>query len=727
MSPHRMLTVPFMAGKPVTTFVGREKDLEEIRRIIVDRKVAVITGAEGIGKTELARVYAQTYRAEYPDGVFWASLMGSTWQQEAQRILKELYPEGEIAPLFDNAKAKNEILRHLSQKDALLIIDNVNEAADIIRPDCSVLVTTSQKRAFGVISRIAIKELDGLSGDEGIKLLAEVLGKDRVAQNPSEALRIVEILDGMPLALQITAHHLEAVPDLSFSDYIVQLEEKIKELKIKDNEDKAVIASLELSLGQLRNTPQGTRYTPLFEAASVCTESGFTSLTLMETAGIGNVDQRLVGELNRRSFLEFDQKASRHSIHPLLRQLSSAMARTDEIRELRYRENLCMHFLGFAQKHSSDPDMLISERDGLWQAMIQIRHMGREKELLPKFLESFVQAFQQYVAGKDQEGALRFLVTTNLINMDNLGLVTNLRLVLEVLAENQASLQEPSRALVFTKLGKIYIRLGENAKALGFYEKALEIYDVINDLPGQGKVLGNMGDVALRLGDYDKAMTFYEKSLAVYRQIVDTSGQAKVLGKMGMACSYRSEHTKAISFYEKQLEISRLTTDPKSEGNALGNLGLTYVDLGEYIRAIGFYKKQLEIVRQATDERAEGNSLGNIGIAYASFGEHAKAIGFYKKQLEIHRRIGYALGEGNALGNMGLAYAKIGMHEEAHRCFEMSSAIFHGLGLKDLVAQIEDMKQNAERWIMRSVGVDPEKYTSSVFPGKKTPIKRYKS
>ncbi len=77
-------------------------------------------------------MYANRYRSEYPAGVFWSSLRGSTWQQEAQRILKELYPEAEIVPLFDNEKAKNEILGHLSQKDALLIIDNANEAADII-------------------------------------------------------------------------------------------------------------------------------------------------------------------------------------------------------------------------------------------------------------------------------------------------------------------------------------------------------------------------------------------------------------------------------------------------------------------------------------------------------------------------------------------------------------------------------------------------------------------
>ena len=140
-------------------------------------------------------------------------------------------------------------------------------------------------------------------------------------------------------------------------------------------------------------------------------------------------------------------------------------------------------------------------------------------------------------------------------------------------------------------------------------------------------------------------------------------------------------------------------------------MGLAYIDLGEYRRAIGFYQKQLEITRRTGDAQSEGNALGNMGNAYASLGEYAKAIDLYKEQLEITHRIGYVLGEGNALGNMGLAYAKIGMHEEAHRCFEASSAIFRGLGLKHEVAQIEEMKQecralDSEKWRIRMGKMD---------------------
>jgi tetratricopeptide (TPR) repeat protein len=720
---------PFMANEPIETFVGRERDLEGLHQIIVDRGVGAITGkvgTGGIGKTELARMYAKKYKAEYPGGIFWASLNGSTWQEEAYMILKALYSGAEIIPFLDNAKAKDEIYKHLDRKEVLLVIDNVNEADEIIRPGCSVLVTTRDPKAFGIISRIAIKELDTLSKDDGVKLLVGVLGKTRVAQDPSGASRIVEILGGMPLALHLAARHLEAVPDLSLPDYLGQIRGKIKELKVKDSEDKAVVVSLELSLGQLESVPLGVRLSALFEAASVCAESGFTPLTLMEAAGLGETDQRNAGVLHRRSLLEYDHRSCRYSMHPLLRKLAETRLTMDENRELAYRENHCMHFLRFVEEHTNSPDKLISERDGLWQAMLQTRQTKREKELLPHFFEHLIQPFRQLTARKDYEGAFSYLVAAGLINMNNLGLVNDLKSILQVLAQNQAALKEPSRAWVYTRLGNVSIRLGEYEKAIEFYEKALDIYHMSGDALGEGKVLGNMGDVAIRLGEHDKAFDIYEKALEIYHRIGDASGEGKVLGNMGIAYADLEEYAKAISFYEKQLEKSRLIKDPESEANALGNMGLAYIDLGEYRRAIGFYQKQLEITRRTGDAQSEGNALGNLGMAYASLNECAKAIGFYEKQLEIHRRIGYMLGEGNALGNMGLAYAKIGMHEEAHRSFEASSGIFHGLGLKDLAVKIEEMMKNAEHWILRNGGYGWGKWTSSTFTGKKTPNKKLK-
>ncbi len=711
-------SAPFMAGEPVETFVGRERDLEELRQIIVDRGTGAITGTGGIGKTELARMYAKKYKAEYPDGIFWASLRGSTWQEEARRISEVLYPRADVAPFFDNAKAKDEICNCLNRKNALLVIDNVNEADEIIRPDCSVLVTTRERRVFGIISRIAIKELDRLSGDDGVKLLIKFLGKTRVARDPSGTYDIVEILGGMPLALDIAIRNLKAaVPDLSFSDYTNQIKGKIKGLKLKDSEDKEVVASLELSLKRFESIPKGAECIALFEAAGVCAESGFMSHTLMETAGLGGMDRGAVEELCGSSLLQFDRKSLRYSVHPLLRQLSEARLKMDESRELFYKENHCTHFLHFSRAHSNSPDILIAEKDGLRQAMIQTRQTGKADELLPIFFEYLIQPFWQFIAGNDYEGAFRYLVAMGLININNMGPpITDLASILHILIQNQAALQEPSCAWVYTSLGSVNIFLGEHGEAIGFYGKVLEIYNRIGDMRGKGNTLGNMGSAYADLGEYRKAIGFYEKQLEITRRIQDAWGEGNALGNIGIAYTNLGEYRKAIGFFEKQLEITRRTGDARGEGNTLGSIGIACVDLGDYRRAIGFYEKQLEITRRIGYARGEGDALNSIGIAHAVLGEYYKAIGFYEKALEIYNQAGELRGEGNTLANMGITYAKMGTHVRAHKCFEASNVIFRGLGSEDVVAEIEEMMKNTEHWLLRNGVVLAKKKKTALSP-----------
>lgn len=699
-------SVPFMVVEPVETFVGREKDLKELHRIIVDRGVGAITGTSGlggIGKTELARMYAKRYKADYPDGIFWASLRGSKWQEEGRRIFEALYPGTDIAPFFDNAKAKDEVCNRLNRKSALLVIDNVNEAHEIIRPDCSVLVTTRERSIFNIISRIAVKELDRLSVDDGVKLLMKVLGKARVARDSSGASGIVEILGGMPLALDIAVRHLESFPDLSFTDYIGQIREKIEELKIKDSEDKEVVVSLELSLKGFESIPHGAECIGLFEAAGVCVGSGFTSQTLMETAGLGGMDRGAVEKLCRSALLQFDRRSLRYSMHPLLRQLSEARLKMDESRELYYKENHCTHFLHFSQAHKNSPDMLISEKDGLRQAMIQTRHTGKTDELLLIFFECMIQPFWQHIAGNDYEGAIRYLVMIDLIDMNNpVPVMTDLISILQVLAQNQAVLQESSCAWVYMSLGSVYICLGEYREAIGFYEKALEMYNRIGDARGEGNVLGSIGIACADLGEYRESIGFHEKQLNISRCIGDMQSEGNALGNIGIAYTNLGEYRKAIGFFEKQLEITRRTGDARGEGNALGSIGAACVDLGDYRRAIGFYEKQLEITRRIGYARGEGDALNSIGISHAVLGEYYKAIGFYEKALEIYNQAGELRGEGNTLANMGITYAKMGTHVRAHKCFEASNVIFRGLGSEDVVAEIEEMMKNTEYWLLRN-------------------------
>jgi tetratricopeptide (TPR) repeat protein len=676
---------PFMAPDSVETFVGRKGDVKKLHKIIQKRQEGAITGVVGtggIGKTELAKRYAELYRDDYPGGVFWASLKGSTWKEEAPKILAELRPGAEPPVFTDEVMARGEVKKVLARRGALLIIDNVDEPDQIIKPGCHVLVTTRRKDAFGIMSRKAIQELPGLSKDEGVKLLKEVLGAGRVRQDQAAAERIVEILGGMPLAVEIAAKHLADAPDLRFTDYIGWV--KVEKLKLENDPDRDVVASLKLSLDQLGKAKHGKKLTALFEAASVCAASGFTAETLMAAAGLKARDEIesswLAGRLRDRSLLHFDEQNARYDVHPLVRQLAEQQLREDTEREHGFRENHCLYWLDFARNHSSDAAALVTESEGLWQAMKQTNQLRRTEELLPQFIESLAMPYKAYFEAGAYDRAFAFLMATHLLDLNRLGASRNIAALLAPLVEKQASLLASLRGWLVVNMGLANFYLGESRKALLLFEEALKLYRHCSDSEGECVALGYIALTIARMGKHKRAIELYEQPLALARKMGDVSAERSALGNMASSYTLLGQNRRAIALYEQTIALDRLFGDVRGEATSLYNMAAAYNGQGDYQKAAELCEKALSLCRQAGDLRGEGNALGNLGQAWLGLGDAHKAIELQTQRLKIARRIDDAQGEANALGNIGSAYLAQGDSRKALGSFERQLEIARRIG-----------------------------------------------
>ena len=625
-----------MAEPPVETFVGRQADLEKLHAIVQSRRTGAITGVTGtggIGKTELARMYAKKYGEIYTGGVFWVSLKGSDWKSEAERVFAALRPGADPVVFPDGAKAKEETVKILNRKEALLIIDNVDEAEDIILPACSVLVTTRNKEACKTktVRHESIYPLDRFDATEGTDLLKEILGEPRVDRDRQGAERLVEVLGGMPLAIEIAAKHLDDAPDITFPDYIGWV--NMERLKLEDDPDKNVIASITLSLDFIGREVDGGELLNLFYAAGVCAESGFTSKTLGSAAGFSDSDTmrvgQLVGKLHRRSLLEFSEQSNRYSMHPLVRRISEKRLEEDPEREKEFSENHCRCFLRYAEANEGNPQKLIMERDALRLAMIQAMRAGWEDVELPRLMKALSGPYRVLFQAGEYDVAFRYLVASGLIDIHNVGRSSDLIGFLGPLLEKRNRLQESNLAFALNNMGIAYFNIGEYRKAIGFFEQALELARRIGDERGEGSALGNIGIVYCDRGEYHQAIVFHEQRLELARRIGDERGEGSALCNIGIAYKNLGEYSKAIGFYEQALALDRRIGDLQGEGITLGNMGNAYLSLGEYHRAIEFYEQQLEITRRINDIRGEGADLGSIGSAYLCLGEYLKAIGFF--------------------------------------------------------------------------------------------------
>jgi len=229
-------------------------------------------------------------------------------------------------------------------------------------------------------------------------------------------------------------------------------------------------------------------------------------------------------------------------------------------------------------------------------------------------------------------------------------------------------------------MGIVYDNLGETEKAIDYYEQALEISIEIDDMVGEGEAFGNMGLAYYHLGEPRKAIECYKQALKIARKIGDRRGEGADLGNLGLAYSDMGELRKAIEYYEQALKISRELGDRAGECAPLINLGLAYTNVGEHTKAIRNCEQALKISREIGSRQEEGAALGNMGLAYRNLEEPRKAIEYYEQALKISREIGDRRGEGNSLSNMGVAYSDLGEPRKAVEYYNQTLKISRELG-----------------------------------------------
>src|SRR6266508_4269626 len=112
-----------------TPFIGREQELTEIRRLLLDEpdcRLVNLFGPGGIGKTRLALAAARQTLDAFPDGVYLVSLAPVG---EAALIVLAI-AEALRFTFYSRTDPKDQLLDYLSQKQLLVVVDNFEHLLD---------------------------------------------------------------------------------------------------------------------------------------------------------------------------------------------------------------------------------------------------------------------------------------------------------------------------------------------------------------------------------------------------------------------------------------------------------------------------------------------------------------------------------------------------------------------------------------------------------------------
>ena len=226
---------------PITSFIGREKELEEIGRFFHSHRLLVLTGAGGSGKTRLALQVGRNLVGRFRDGVWLVELAALVDPTEVAQAVAEVFG------LSSNTDEKLTAVlkRYLSRKQILIILDNFEHLLDAApfvgeilaaAPQITILVTSRERlHIYGELEYpVYPLSLPDLSRKEttqqilsydSLKLFLQRAQAVRpgIGINKSLAYSAAQIcirLDGLPLALELAATQVKVY---TFSQLAEQL------------------------------------------------------------------------------------------------------------------------------------------------------------------------------------------------------------------------------------------------------------------------------------------------------------------------------------------------------------------------------------------------------------------------------------------------------------------------------------------------------------------------
>ncbi|WP_240434640.1 BTAD domain-containing putative transcriptional regulator [Streptomyces sp. YIM 130001] len=228
----------------VTSFVGREADIEAIRGDLGRSRLVTLLGPGGAGKTRLSQEAAESLATgTVPDGVWLAELapVDATGDPDAvpEAVLAAiggretvLHGAGADEMRAADPHAADPLMRltaHCASRRMLILLDNcehvVDAAARLVEellarcPGVTVLATS--REPLGVPGE-SVRALEPLPEPVALRLLAErgaaARAGFRVEDDPEAAAEICTRLDGLPLAIELAAARLRSLTPRQIAD-----------------------------------------------------------------------------------------------------------------------------------------------------------------------------------------------------------------------------------------------------------------------------------------------------------------------------------------------------------------------------------------------------------------------------------------------------------------------------------------------------------------------------
>ena len=233
---------------------------------------------------------------------------------------------------------------------------------------------------------------------------------------------------------------------------------------------------------------------------------------------------------------------------------------------------------------------------------------------------------------------------------------------------------EPTlRAAALTAVGRATVATGRLEQAVPLFDRALALARSVKDATREANVLSRLANAERQQGRMDEARRHAEQALALQGALGQANGNP--LYELGIVQRQTGAMQEARATYERALAIHRELGDCDAEAKVLNSLAILHAEQGRFDEARAHFESALSISREQGDRRQEGLVLGNLGSLYMEQGRLEMGREQSEAALAIHRDTGERIEEGQMLANIALLDQAVGRVEAARRNFFAALAI----------------------------------------------------
>ena len=625
-------TRPHNLPVELSTFIGRDREIEEVVRLVGSTRLITLTGPGGTGKTRLGLRVGSQVLLDFADGVFFVPLA-------------PISDPALVIPTVAQALGVQEaggrsllelVQRHLADRELLLILDNFEQvlpAAPLVvdllsaAPRLKVLVTSRAVLHLAGEQEYPVEplalpdpkhlpELEALSQFDSVALFiararSVNFGFEVTNENAPAVAEICARLDGLPLAIELAAARSKL---FSPEALLRRLESRLTLLRGGGADAPTRQQTLRDAIGWSYDL-LGPGERALHRRLGVFV-GGFSLESAEQVVG-GMGEPQMdplegVAALTDQSLLKqvhTQDGEPRFFMLETIREFAlEELASSGELEEAARRH--AAFFLALAEE--AEPQ-LVGERQAEW-----LDRVAREHDNLRAALRSSIDSGDAETAQRTAGAIWRFWHFRGHLSEGTSWLA-------EALAMPGGPDTGSARVKALSGLAGLAYWRRDYATAAGAYEEALAIARAGGD---PREIAGALYNLAFTLGamrTFDPSAELLEESRSLYLEAGDRTGVAYTGLLTGTIQQARGEFSAARAALEACLGEFRDVGDRWGIANAFFNLGHVSRADGDLSAALESYREALAVLRSAGDTAGCAVVVGAMAVVAASAGDGERA------------------------------------------------------------------------------------------------------